>query len=210
MDEQNPEQPTATPPETTEEVSKLFTQADLDYKITERLKRERETIRKELTQQLADDARKQELSQTTEAEKLQAEIARLNSELEATKGFRSAFEDSLQARIEAIPAEQRNRIPEFDDPRKTMQWLDKNADLFAPPQPQKRPAQSIDGGAGTVDERNRPALSEAGRATLETARQYGYDVDEKSLAKRALEIEEKRQAQLRRRMISGSDNDKKE
>jgi len=62
--------------------------------------------------------------------RLNEDLKSATEEAEENKGFKEAFNESLARRIEAIPEEDRRRIPDFDDPRKTALWLDENQDLF--------------------------------------------------------------------------------
>jgi hypothetical protein len=75
-------------------------------------------------------------------EKTKAEVETLRAQAKRVEEIETTFKDMLQKRLDAIPEQNRKRVPEFDDPLKTMAWLDANADLFG-----QRTAPNLDAGA---------------------------------------------------------------
>jgi len=75
-------------------------------------------------------------------EKTKVEVETLRAQAKRVDEIETTFKDMLQKRLDAIPEQNRKRVPEFDDPLKTMAWLDANADLFS-----QRTAPNLDAGA---------------------------------------------------------------
>jgi seryl-tRNA synthetase len=90
--------------------------------------------RKELKEQLAKlKSKEQEREQQLKLEQGQhadviseqrTQIEKLNEQLATLQSARDALEKSVRARIDALPAEWHDAVPDFDDPAKTLQWLD--------------------------------------------------------------------------------------
>lgn len=59
-----------------------------------------------------------------------AEIERLRAQVEGLAAFQNAFKELLERRIQAIPEPLRKRLPEYDDPIRTLRYIDDNPDLF--------------------------------------------------------------------------------
>lgn len=75
-------------------------------------------------------------------EKTSAETAALKAQAEAAQAYRDAIASTVEARVKALPAQYRTLVPAFDDPLKTLAWLDANASVFAAPR-----APDMDAGA---------------------------------------------------------------
>ncbi len=75
-------------------------------------------------------------------EKTKVEVETLRAQAKRVDEIEATFKGMLQKRLDAIPEQNRKRVPEFDDPLKTMAWLDANADLFS-----QRTAPNLDAGA---------------------------------------------------------------
>lgn len=101
---------------------------------------------KERLQQEASNAEKTRLAEQQEwqklAERLQAEQEALKPKLSEAETYRAAVDSTVKARIAALPAQFRNLVPDFDNPLKTMQWLDANASILQTPA-----APQLDAGA---------------------------------------------------------------
>ena len=121
-----------------------FTQEQFDAIIKDRLARERNKYKDydELRQKAAEYDKKKR-AEMDEIERLRADLELIQKERDSAKAFQEAFTATLQRRIEQIPESERKRIPEFDDPRKTMAWLDNNRDLFERPRPPETDAGVI-------------------------------------------------------------------
>lgn len=124
-----------------------FTQAELEAQLKVRVERERAKYADyETLQAAAAELEELKAAELSEIERLQADAAKLKTENEANAAFKEAYLTALTRRIEAIPEEMQKRVPDFDDPRKTMQWLDDNSDMFIT---QKPSAPKIDATAQT-------------------------------------------------------------
>lgn len=85
---------------------------------------------------LAEQQKWQEL-----AEKRAKELEGLQPVRDRLTALETAFSTALQKRLEAIPEQYKPLVPDFSDPVKTWDWLDKNQSLFA-----TRLAPPLDGG----------------------------------------------------------------
>lgn len=94
---------------------------------TEKQKAREEAENKE-RQRLADEQKWQELATT-----LQAQLDALKPKLEAADSYRATIEATVKARIEALPAQYRTLVPEYENPAQTLQWLDANAATLKAP-----------------------------------------------------------------------------
>lgn len=103
------------------------------------LRKEAEKYRNEKKD--AEKARQKEETARLEAEKQWEQLAqqrasRLNeleplaSEVEELRQF---LQSQLERRIAALPAQWRSAVPEYENPRKTLDWLDKNEANFRLP-----------------------------------------------------------------------------
>jgi hypothetical protein len=86
-------------------------------------------VQAEREKALADQGKWQEVATARESEN-----ARLKTEVERLKGYEAAISALLEKRMESVPESLRTRIPEFDDPVRTLNWIEANPDLLAPPQ----------------------------------------------------------------------------
>lgn len=66
------------------------------------------------------------------AEARAAELAKAQAELASATAYRTALEAILAARIAALSDADKRLVPDFGDPIRTLQWLEANADRFAP------------------------------------------------------------------------------
>jgi len=76
-------------------------------------------------------------------EKQTAEFARVQTEAQKAAAYQTAFQQSLDARIAAIPEGMRSLVPDGLEPLKLSEWLDKNSALLS-----NRRAPNLDAGAG--------------------------------------------------------------
>jgi hypothetical protein len=106
-----------------------------------------------------------------EETRLKEDLQTATSRADANDVFREAFIETLGRRIEDIPETDRHRVPDFDDPRKTMSWLDDNRDLF------ERENRAPDTDAGASGDR-RQAARELTAEQKEVARQFGITDEE--------------------------------
>lgn len=139
-----------------------------------------------LAKQLIEEAQKRKQDEMTELQKAQARIAELEPKAEEVVRIKAALQDTVEKRIEALPKEWRDAVPEYEDPTKTLAWLDKNAEKLSRPQ-----APNMDAGV-TGDKVPPPPTQEAQRAAS-IAAQYGYTIDPKKVAERQRQIEQQRQ-----------------
>jgi conjugal transfer/entry exclusion protein len=108
--------------------------------INERMK-SAEKIVKELEkaqQKLADEKAQSERTSLEEQNKFKelyegqlAQIEELTTYRERYDGLREKAQTTNDARIGALPKNFKALVPEYSDPFKTRDWLDKNAELFA-------------------------------------------------------------------------------
>jgi chromosome segregation ATPase len=59
-----------------------------------------------------------------------AELEALRKQVEQLSSFQQAFIEMLERRIQAIPEPLRKRLPEYDDPIRTLRYINDNPDLF--------------------------------------------------------------------------------
>lgn len=114
-------------------------------------------------------------------EGLVAEVESLKALHSEVKRYRESFEATLQARIQSIPEEKRALIPEYDDPIKTMAWLDKALpELTAPQRPN---APRLDGGSGGAGSTGgvKP-LNATQQQLADLARQSGFNINPERLS----------------------------
>jgi len=82
----------------------------------------------EQQQQQADEKRLTDQEQFKElAEKYRAELEALKPVAGQVKDWQKSLMETAQAQIERLPKDMRELVPEYDDPRKTLDWLNKNA-----------------------------------------------------------------------------------
>jgi multidrug efflux pump subunit AcrA (membrane-fusion protein) len=139
--------------------------------------KEAETERqKQQQKELAEQNRYKELYEQT----LQ-QLEGLQSAQDEAKRYRDSFENTLKARIESIPEDKRDLIPDLD-PIAKMAWLDKAMPvLIAPGKP---PAPRLDGGSGgtgSSDGTGKP-LNATQMQLAEYAKQSGFNVDVNRIA----------------------------
>jgi hypothetical protein len=140
------EQPQSTPPSgEPKEVSELPAWAQAEIKsLREEAKKRRlelKTAEQERQQQeLERLAKQQEWEQL--AKKFGAELETIKPRAERLDSIEDYINQSLQKRIDSIPASHRSLVPKYDDPLKTLEWLDANAQLLTAPR-----APELDAGA---------------------------------------------------------------
>jgi chromosome segregation ATPase len=91
-------------------------------------------------QELERLAKQQEWEQL--AKKFGAELETIKPRAERLDTIEDYINQSLQKRIDSIPASHRSLVPKYDDPLKTLEWLDANAQLLTAPR-----APELDAGA---------------------------------------------------------------
>lgn len=85
----------------------------------------------EAQRQAAEEARlanERKFEELAETRKRQLDEAK--PKLERLEALEAHLQKSVQARIEALPQRYRSMVPKFDDPLKTLDWLDANASLL--------------------------------------------------------------------------------
>lgn len=94
---------------------------------------------KRAAEHAADEAERKRLADQQQwkelAEKLQADMAALRPQVDAAQAYRDTIAATVEARIKAVPEQMRSLVPAFDDPAKTLQWLDANAAVLSTPRP---------------------------------------------------------------------------
>jgi len=87
----------------------------------------------------------------TLAEQHAARIAELEPLAQAAKSAQEALAATVQARIERLPEDVRDMVPDFEDARKTLAWLDANEPrLISPVAPDTDAGKRGDGGGATA------------------------------------------------------------
>jgi DNA repair exonuclease SbcCD ATPase subunit len=89
-----------------------------------------EAARRAEENRLAEQQKWQEL-----ADLRQKELDQYKPRAERVEALESVVRETIQARISALPEQWRDAVPEFEDPAKTLKWLDANASKFAVPRP---------------------------------------------------------------------------
>lgn len=115
-------------------------------------------------------------------EKLLSEHEPLKQSHEKATRYQTALESSNQARLQRIPEDKRSLIPEYDDPVKLGEWLDRNASLIS--EASKPIAPNLNGAAGGGGSARESAssVSPAVQGLLDIARQNGYSVNPERVA----------------------------
>jgi hypothetical protein len=135
-----------------------------------------ESTRKQRETELAEQNQYKQLYEAAKAEN--ESLKSLQGEV---KRYRDAFESTLQTRLESIPEERRDLIPDLD-PIAKLAWLDKAMPvLVAPVKPN---APRLDGGSGSAGSTGNPVgnLNTTQQQLIEMARQSGYSVDASRVA----------------------------
>lgn len=162
-----------------------------------RLQRAEEAARKKLladmgiddplkAKQLIADAIQRHQDEMTEVQKAQARIAELEPLAQQAERIKQALEATVQKRIEALPEDWRDAVPAFSDPVQTLEWLDK----VAPKLTLQRPPNLNPGGSS--EHPPEPTSAQA-QSAAQIVASYGYTLDPAAIAKRAKELEQKRQ-----------------
>ena len=117
----------------------------------------------------------------------EAEVLRLQAQLESMAPFKERYEAHLvnlkaqnEVRVSELPETSQDLVPEYDSPEKTAAYLNRHwAKLMG------RPAPNLDGGAGGGGKR-RPESKAADidRQQADLASGYGITIDPEALAKR--------------------------
>lgn len=118
------------------------------------------------------------------AEQRLAEIESLKARAAKADAYEQQAADTLKRRIEALPEHVRGAVPDYDDPLKTVAWLDANAAVLSLPTPPPTDA----GVRGAVVARPVPLSAQE----VEMARAMG--LTQEAYAKRKLEIAQLREA----------------
>lgn len=67
-----------------------------------------------------------------DVDKVGTERAALESEVNRLKRFEDYASKAVETRLAAVPEEMRKHVPQFDDPLKTLEWLESSANLLIP------------------------------------------------------------------------------
>jgi hypothetical protein len=153
--------------------------------------REAKTLLKQMqdASEAAELARKQqtetELAEQNQYKQLyeaaKAELESMKSLQSEVKRYRESFESTLQSRIQSIPEDMRDLIPN-GDPIEQMAWLDKALpELTTPPKPN---APRLDGGSGGAGGTGNPIgnLNPVQRQLIDAANNMGFSVDANRVA----------------------------
>lgn len=140
-DETNPGAQSASPAEaenTDAQQQHMIPKARFDEvnNLAKSLKAELEKLR--TSQQQAEEQRLAEQNEWKAlAEQRAAKVAELEPVAQQVKEIREALEATVAARIERLPEDVRALVPDFGDPRKTLDWLNANEQrLMRPLAPQ--------------------------------------------------------------------------
>ena len=106
-----------------------------DYRM--RAKAAEEARQKEAAKKLEEQGEWQKL-----AEQRAAELEAMKSVSEKAEALAAKIQATNEARIKQLPEAYRGMVPDYDDPVKVSEWLDKNAAALQKPQ-----APNLDGGA---------------------------------------------------------------
>lgn len=154
--------------------ARLFTQADIDKMISDRLTRERDKAQK-AAQVAAADAEKKQLAENAKwqelAEKTQAELAAMKAGADRLERVDGVITAMYETRIKALPANLRKAVESLPvtDPLDRLAWLDANESLFT----QVQTVPDINAGQGGT---SKPAtVSLGGLTPAEFAARYGVD-----------------------------------
>lgn len=162
-----------------------------------RLQRAQDAARKQLlaemgiedplkAKQLIADAIQRQQDEMTEAQKAQARIAELEPKAQQAERIAAALQATVDKRIAALPEEWRDAVPAFEDPVQTLEWLDK----VAPKLTLQRPPNLNPGGSS---EHPPELVTAQAQSAAQIVASYGYTLDPAAIAKRAKELEQKRQ-----------------
>jgi phage I-like protein len=97
-------------------------------------------------------------------ERVTAELEPLKLKADRAEAVEAFVQKALKARIDALPEQYRTLVPKYDDPLKTLTWLDQSAPLLTPPK-----APSLDAGAQGSGRSSAPLTADE----LAMARQMG-------------------------------------
>lgn len=86
-----------------------------------------------VAKQLIADAQKRQQDDMTEAQKAQARVAELQPKAKRLEAVEAALQATVEKRVEQLPKAMRGLVPDFDDPLKTLKWLDDNAAALSLP-----------------------------------------------------------------------------
>lgn len=92
---------------------------------------------REETERLANEKKFEEL-----AGKLKGQLDQIQPKAARAEALETYLQESVQKRIEALPQQYRTMVPQYEDPLKTLQWLDANAAVLT-----AQRAPGLDGGA---------------------------------------------------------------
>ena len=136
---------------------------------------EEEASRRE-TERLAGEKKFEEL-----AAKLDSDLKAVQPKAERADALEAFLKNSVELRIKALPEADRTLVPEFDDPLKTLEWLDRNAARFT----QQR-APDLDAGkkGGDQSADSKVEVTDADRAAAEAAKARGYNLTPEQVAAR--------------------------
>jgi hypothetical protein len=107
----------------------------------------------------ADKAERDKLAQQGEwkaaYERVTAELEPLKTKADRAEAIEVFMAKTVKARIDALPEQYRALVPKYDDPLKTLEWLDTSAPLLTPPK-----APSLDAGARSSGSGSAPLTAE--------------------------------------------------
>lgn len=158
-DDTNPQPGAADTPESNEanDIAALPAWAQTLVKELRRENASHRTAKKqaEAAAQAAEDKRLAEQQQWKElAEKRAAALDALKPLQDRYTTLEETFKATLAKRLEALPDWSKSLVPAFDDPVKTMAWLDANQHVFA-----ARKAPGLDGGVQDQSGKQAPQLT---------------------------------------------------
>jgi hypothetical protein len=135
----------SAPPEDDGTISSFSPAAqELIRQLREENGKHRQEVRKQ--KEAADKAEREKLTQQGEwkaaYERVTAELEPLKTKAERAEAIEAFMAKAVKARIDSLPEQYRALVPKYDDPLKTLEWLDTSASLLTPPK-----APSLDAGA---------------------------------------------------------------
>ena len=141
---------------------------------------------KQAAKHAADEAERKRLADQQQwkelAEKLQADMAALRPQVDAAQAYRETIAATVEARIKAVPEQMRSLVPAFDDPAKTLQWLDANAAVLTTPRPPQMDAGVGGDGGGKTLPKLTPEQIELAKIAGMTPQQYAEWMAKPSVA----------------------------
>lgn len=137
-------------------------------------------------------AEQQRLEQEKQFEQLSVtqkqELERLRPLAEQYEGMRQLLSEMAQKRVDGLPKQYRSMVPDYDDPAKTLAWLDANAATFT------APAVPNTGAGVQGDATKAVKVTDEANQGAAIAARYGFTLDPAKIAARAQELKQRTQS----------------